>query len=126
MYNLIMKFSDDQDMWRSNQDRSLDVGFLKNRMFEYTEKDTRQRFASDGTPDFEALRGLPCLFTYEGTDVDGVIGYITKVRYDVLTFTITYSLPSVYPTIRMNNDAAFETLGIETDGTGERTKPKPR
>ena len=55
---------------------------------------------------------LPCLFTYEGVDAVGAIGRIGEVRFEGRTFEITYTLPPVYPLIQMNDDPAFETLGI--------------
>ena len=122
MYNLLMKSYNDPDMWRSNQGRPFNVSFLRGRMLEYTDEAIKHRFDLHGTPDFEALMRLPCLFTYEGTDVNGVIGHITDVRYDNQMFIINYNLPSVYPEIRMDSNTIFETLGIGTGRSWERSR----
>lgn len=122
MYNLLMTFHDDHDLWEANQGRGFAVRFLRGRMLEYTDDAIKQRFAPDGRPDFEALMQLPCLFTYEGTDVIGTIGYITEVRDDNGPFTITYNLPSVYPNILINNETSFTTLGIGPRSSGEMSR----
>ena len=95
---------------------------MRGRVLEYTDDAIKERFAPDGRPDFEAMKELPCLLTYEGTDVVGSIGYITDVRNDNGPFTITYNLPSVYPRIRISNETCFETLGIGPRSSGERNR----
>ena len=122
MYNLLMTGNSDRDVWRESQGRSCNVDFLRGRMFEYTDQDIKSQFSPFGTPAFEALMALPCLFTYEGLDVAGVIGRIIEVRYEERIFEITYALPTVYPTIRIVSEAAFETLGIEVGRSWERSR----
>ena len=122
MYNLLMRSSSDHNVWQANQGVTVNANFLRRRIFEYTDEHIKQRFSSLGTPDFQSLMELPCLFTYEGSDGAGAIGRITDVRYEDRIFEITYTLPALYPTIRINNDAAFEGLGIEVGRWSERSR----
>ena len=65
---------------------------------------------------------LPCLFTYEGTDVVGCIGSISDVKVDNGKFEITYTLPNAYPRIAMSESSVFEALGIGVEGSFERSR----
>ena len=116
MYNLLMMVSDGNDVWQANQGRPFNINFLRDRVFEYTSDATKQKFTNPDGPDFEALKELPCLFTYEGTNVAGAIGRITDVAQRGTIFEINYTLPPGYPSIRMNDDAVVASLGIRVDG----------
>ena len=110
MYNLLMaRFHNE---WEQNQDRWHDVRFLKGRVFEQTDDAVEEQFTGSDGPDFDALIKLPCLFTYEGEDVVGVIGRINKVKRDNWRFEIDYTLPNTYPKIVMNEKRVFEALGM--------------
>ena len=119
MYNLLMLASSGQNQWQENQGRSYDVRFLKGRVFEFTEDAIAQTF--DG-PNFEELMKLPCLFTYEGTDVVGSIGCISDVKVDNGKFEITYTLPDAYPRIALSETSVFEALGIGVERSFERSR----
>ena len=118
MYNLLMRSSTRHDEWQLNQGRPYDVSRLfsdrsfGDRVFEHTDDAIKKSFASGERPDFDALMKLPCLFTYEGVDAVGAIGRISEVRFEGRTFEITYTLPPVYPPMRMNSDPVFESLRI--------------
>ncbi len=122
MYNLLMKSSGDHNDWEENQGRLYDVSFFAGRIFQYTEATVRQQFATDGDPDFNALTKLPCLFTYEGSDVPASIGRISEVRTGGGKYWITYTLPSIYPRIRLNEDFVFEVLGIGVGRSYEQSR----
>ena len=97
MYNLLMKSSVHYNEWEENQGRLYDVRFFSGRIFEYTAATIEQQFTAGGSPDFDALMKLPCLFTYEGYDVVGSIGRISDVRPDGGKYQIAYTLPNIYP-----------------------------
>ena len=117
MYNLLMKSSQDYNEWEENQGRLYDVSRLVERFFEYTADSIAERITVNGGPDFDALTGLPCLFTYEGFDAMGSIGRISEARSEGRKCHITYTLPNVYPPIPINADSVYEAFGIEM---GER------
>ena len=121
MYNLLMMFSDGDDVWQANQGRLFNIHFLRDRVFEHTSDDIIKKFTNPDGPDFEALKELPCLFTYEGTNVAGAIGRITEVARRGTIFEINYILPPGYPTIRMNDDSVFESVGIRDRSERTRT-----
>ena len=98
--------------WQENQGRLYDVSLLTDRIFEHTEDDIKEKFTSPDGPNFDALKRLPCLFTYEGFDVEGYIGRISEVRVARRKSEIIYNLPNIYPKIRINEDTGFERLGI--------------
>ncbi len=112
MYNLLIVASQYYDEWEENHGQLFDVNFFAGRIFEHTEETLKQRYTSNGRPDFDALTKLPCLFTYEGSDVVGSIGRIGEARLENGKHQITYSLPNAYPRIHINNDTVFEALGI--------------
>ena len=116
MYNLLMMVPDSTDIWRANQGRRFNINFLKDRVFEHTSDSVKQIFTNTDGPDFEALRKLPCLFTYEGLNVSGAIGWITEIAHGGSILEITYALSPEYPTIRMRDDSVFESLGIRVNG----------
>ena len=122
MYNLLMVSSSSQDEWELNQGRLYDVSFLKDRVFEYTDDGIEQQFIGDDGPDFDELRKLPCLFTYEGIDVVGSIGTITEVKPRNRRLEIHYTLPVIYPKLRLVGDSVFQALGIGTQSYGERSR----
>ena len=122
MYNLLMQSSLDHIEWEENQGLPYDVSRLVQRIFEHTSETIEERFTANGDPDFDALMKLPCLFTYEGYDVMGSIGRISEVRADGRRHQITYTLPSIYPRISINEGSVFEALGIETGRSSERTR----
>ena len=125
MYNLLMRSSWNFDEWEKHQGSLCDVSFISERVLktsEYTEETVVKKFSSNDGPDWEALKGLPCLFTYEGSDVVGSIGYIREVRFDNRGLTIAYDLPERYPKIRMNKDEVFEALGIGVGNSWERNR----
>ncbi|MCY3545126.1 MAG: toll/interleukin-1 receptor domain-containing protein [Chloroflexi bacterium] len=118
MYNLLMKSSWYYNEWEDNQGRLYDVSFLAGRVFEYTAEAIKQRFTTNGSPDFDVLTKLPCLFTYEGSEVIGSIGRISEVRSDYGgKYQIIYTLPNIYPGIPINDETVLEALAI---GAGER------
>ena len=116
MYNLLMMISDGNDVWQANQGRQFNIHSLRDRVFEHTSDAMKHKFTNPDGPDFEALKELPCLFTYEGTNVAGAIGRITEVARRGTILEINYTLPPGYPTIRMNEDSVFESLGIGVNG----------
>ena len=112
MYNLLKVYPQRHDEWEHNQDRLHDVRSLKGRVFEQTDDAVKEQFTGRDGPDFDALMKLPCLFTYEGIDVVGVIGRINEVKLDKWRFEIAYTLPNIYPKIMMNEERVFEALGM--------------
>ena len=112
MYNLLMVSSLSQDEWELNQGRLYDVSFLRDRVFEYTDDGIEQQFIGDDGPDFDELRKLPCLFTYEGIDVVGSIGTINEIKPRNRRLEIYYTLPAIYPKLRLVGDSVFQALGI--------------
>lgn len=122
MYNLLKKSSWSHDEWNHNQARLYDVRFLRGRVFEYTDEAIQDQFTGSDGPDFDALMEFPCLFTYEGMDVVGVIGRINKVKLDNQRFEITYTLPNIYPKIVMNEEKIFEALGMGPNRSFERQR----
>ena len=108
MYNLLIMGDYDQDYWENNQTYSIEI----DRIFEHTDEHIRKRFQRNGDPDFDELTNLPCLFTYEGNDVIGTIGYIQSVRSKGNEVELTYFLLDRYPQISINEDQVFDDLGI--------------
>ena len=104
----------------TNQGRMYDVSHLSRRVFEHTDEAIKRQLSGGGGPDFDALKKLPCLFTYEGLDVVGSIGRISEVRTDNRRFEIMYALPNVYPKIVMNEERDFAALGMGKNGSFER------
>lgn len=122
MYNLLMKSSWNRDEWELNEGTWYDVSFIQDRLFEFTDNRISQQFQSAQGLDFPALKRLPCLFTYEGEDVVGRIGWITDVRTSGSRLRIMYRLPSSYPKIVMDRNLVFEALDIETGRSFERSR----
>ena len=120
MYNLLKMFSGSHDEWEQNQGHLYDVSFLSGRVFQYTDEVIEEQFTGVNGPDFNALMKFPCLFTYEGLDVAGSIGRISEVRSDRRRFEIIYTMPNIYPKIRMNEDRVFEALGMGSSRSFER------
>lgn len=112
MYNLLKVYPQSHDEWEHNQDRLHDVRFLKGRVFEQTDDAVKEQFIGRDGPNFDALMKFPCLFTYEGIDVVGVIGRINEVKWDKWRFEIAYTLPKIYPKIVINEERVFEALGM--------------
>ena len=112
-----MQSSSSHIEWESNEGRSYDVSFLRERIFEYTDDTIKQQFRNpqNQSPNFDALTKLPCLFTYEGSDVTGAIGHISRITPGTRGLEIVYRLPDEYPGIRMNSDEIFASLGIAID-----------
>lgn len=111
MYNLLMRYSSTFNEWESNEGRRYDARFLRERVFEYTDEVVKKKYTYPHTdsPDFDALKKLPCLFTYEGQDVIGEIGRISSVTSHVRGLELIYSLPKEYPKIRISSD---DTLAV--------------
>ena len=109
-----MQSSSSHNEWESNEGRLYDVSFLRGRIFEYTDETIKQRFCptQNQSPDFDSLIQLPCLFTYEGSDVTGTIGHISRITTRARRLELVYRLPEDYPRIRMNSDEIFASLGI--------------
>ncbi len=122
MYNLLMKSSLNHNEWEENQSRLYNVKFFEGRIFGHTAAAIKEQFTANGGPDFDALMKLPCLFTYEGFDVVGSIGRISEVRSDGGQHRIIYTLPNIYPRIRISEDSVFEALGIGIGSSYERTR----
>ncbi len=122
MYNLLMVSSLSQDEWELNQGHLYDVRFLRDRVFEYTDDGIEPQFIGDDGPDFDELRKLPCLFTYEGIDVVGSIGTINEIKPRSRRLEIYYTLPAIYPKLRLVGDSVFQALGIGTQSYGERSR----
>lgn len=124
MYNLLMKSSSSFDEWENNQDTPYNVSriFDGSRVLEYTDDAIREQYTRDGLPDFDEMRKLPCLFTYEGNEVVGRIGWISQVSNQGRQFNITYRLDDNCPRIPMNKERTFHLLGIDTHQYGERTR----
>ena len=114
MYNLLIQSSSTNQEWQEHQGLLYDVSLLGERLFEHTEPFIQQQFGGRASPDFDALMELPCLFTYEGFDVVGHIGRISEVRVESGLFQIRYTLPEIYPKIRIDKDAVFQGLDIRT------------
>ena len=116
MYNLLIKADKNHDYWGKNQTHSVYLDYFFDRIFEYTDEDIEKKYKSPGGhPDFDALKKLPCLFTYEATDIIGTIGYFQWVGRGLGTargIYGTYTLLDGYPKIDMNEDQIFHDLGI--------------
>ena len=120
MYNLLKLPSQSQDEWEENQGRLYDISLLKDRVLEYTDEAIEQQFTGKDGADFDALKELPCLFTYEGLEVMGSIGRVGEVRSNSQRFEIVYTLPNIYPKIVMNEERVFEALGMGPNRSFER------
>lgn len=121
LYNLLIQGSSEYSEWEKNQGRLYDVSLLAERIREYTsEAVIKEKFTASGDPDFDELKQLPCLFTYEGFDVLGFIGHISEVRPDGGRCRIIYTLPNIYPRIPINKDSVLEDLGMGTGRSIER------
>ena len=120
MYNLLKWGNIDFDLWERNQGALFDVSFLRDRMFEHTDKAIKERFTSNDDPDFDALMKHPCLFTYEGIDVTGSIGRITDVGSRQRMLEIVYTLPGYYPQIAIKDEMTFKALGMGPNESWER------
>ncbi len=83
-------------------------------MFEYTDDVIKQQYTNPNTdsPDFNALIKNPCLFTYEGRDAIGEIGWIGSATSYARGLELVYSLPKEYPKIRIASDETLASLGI--------------
>ncbi len=119
MYNLLKVYSQRHDEWEENQGTLYDVSVLQGRVFEYTDDPIKQRFTGSAGPDFNALKELPCLFTYEGLDVAASIGRISEVRSQNRRLQIAYALTADLPRIRLNEERVFQSLGMGSN-RGER------
>lgn len=120
MYNLLMMFDDAQEFWEKHQTGTAD--FPLKRVFEYTDSDIAQKYSKEyNTPDFDALKEFPCLFTYEGHSVTGTIGIIRSAKMQNEFIKLTYTLQSEYPKIPMNQDQIFRRLGISDGFERSRT-----
>ena len=109
-----MKSSSDYDEWETNQGRPYDASFLWDRILKHTDHAIKAQFSlpESRSPDLEALIRLPCLFTYEGRDVTGSIGRISRVTPRARGLELVYNLPTIYPKLRINGDDVFRSLGV--------------
>ena len=109
MYNLLLYGHTDYHDWENNRAFRMEIGWV----FRSTHDDIKNLYrGSDQEPDFDALRKLPCLFTYEGHDVMGFIGYINDAKRDGRDVYFTYTLSDLYPRICLNKSGVFNDLGI--------------
>ena len=108
MYNLLITCDDNQDYWENNQTFPI----YKNRILIHTDEKIKESFQRNGHPDFDKLKKLPCLFTYEGNDVIGTIGYIQSVKRKGNEVELTYFLQDGYPKISLKGDQVFNYLWI--------------
>ena len=128
MYNLlVIQGWPDQDNWERDEGVLSEFESLGDRVFESTDDSIADRFRGpDGNPDFDALMKLPCLFTYEGSNVQGSIGWITEVQAESGVFKVKYCLPGVYPKLALNEERMFRALGMGRDNTRTRWEVKDR
>ena len=125
MYNLLMQGDAGHNEWEENQSRRYNITHITEhgRMFEHTTDAIKQQFTgNNGLPDFEVLKTLPCVFTYEGHDTVGSIGWISQIWVAGSEHHISYTLPSVYPKILINEPSVFEALGMRRGGAIEQNR----
>lgn len=93
MFNLLVKFSG----WRESRDT---IG--SDRVFEYTESEVANRFATNGRIDFDSLRSLPTLFLEE-TRFDSMqtaqVGTIINARKTGGEISLEYAFDKTVPPI---------------------------
>lgn len=120
MYNLLMLFDDAQEYWEQHQAGAAQ--FPLDRVLEYTDQDIALKYQNEqGIPDLDALKKLPCLFTYEGQSVTGTIGTIQSAKIQYGDVVLAYTLQHEFPKISMNEDQIFYSLGISDRFERNRT-----
>ena len=115
MYNLLMVGRD--EYWEKNELINYEMG----RIFQYTDRDVIERYQGPDGPNFDELKELPCLFSYEGMDVVGTIGRIISTKNKGNSVDVTYALLNEYPRITINEDEIFRALGIVENWEKGRT-----
>jgi hypothetical protein len=71
------------------------------RIFEYTDRQVAAQFSSDGSPLFDRLVSLPCLFCVEGTtDETAYVGHISRARVVGKDVSLEISLDADVPTVQ--------------------------
>jgi hypothetical protein len=85
--------------WFERFDGNSSMGL--DRMFEYTDAVLRDQFQQEGTPDFNRLVRLPCLFMNEGsTDEVCHVGHITRARIIGREVHFEYTLDAEVPPLK--------------------------
>lgn len=91
-YNLIVAF--DERAWKSNA-----YGVDKSRFLEFTGDDIKSKFSLLDNNSLQDIQSFPCLFLPEldTQELDGHIGYITKIRVRSKDIAIQYELVEDIP-----------------------------
>lgn len=92
MFNLLM-FNVDWSAGRA----TVPIG----RLFEYTDDHIADQFRDAGSPLFERLAGVPCLFCEEGTqDEIAYVGQINRVRISGREVSLEFSFDAEVPALQ--------------------------
>lgn len=103
MYNLLIQLDPAHGAWSKSQRFRLS----RARIFEHSDDDIRSKFDND----IQALKELPCLFSYEGLYGSGRVGRITSVRTSDAIVEIVYALDMRFPPIRIHDEETYELFG---------------
>ena len=102
MFNLIVQYDDTNSAWEQHAQYSIE----RERIFEYTESEVGSKFSN-----LEALKELPCFFSYEGLTGDGRAGNITSISSSGRHITFRYVLNPQIPPIPIYDEATYALFG---------------
>ena len=102
MFNLIVQFDGTSSAWERDAQYSIE----RERIFEHTENEVRSKFSSP-----EALKELPCFFSYEGLSGDGRAGNITSISSSGGLIAFRYVLNPQIPPIPIYDKATYALFG---------------
>lgn len=89
MYNLLVTYRVDSDVWQAKGSYSLE----RSRFLEYTSDEISSKFAGHLDEEHKnALKALPCLFVHEDFEGPTHTGKITRISVVGRTITIDYEL----------------------------------
>lgn len=89
MYNLLVTYRGDTDVWQSGSSYSLE----RSRFLEYTNDEISSKFAGALSEQHkDVLKSLPCLFVHENFQGSTKTGKITAIKEKGRTITIDYQL----------------------------------
>ena len=103
VYNLLIQLDSAHSAWSKSQRFQLHG----ERVFEYTDDRVRSMFDKD----IQALKELPCLFSYEGLYGSGRVGRITSIKKPGAAVEIVYALDGRFPPIHIHDEETYELFG---------------
>lgn len=96
MYNLLVTAQ--EGAWENTT-----YTYPRNRFLEYTVKDISEHFQVLDEGNIDALKSYPCIFAYEGMDLDIKIGEITDIKRQSGTLIIEYLFHDNIPPISFDS-----------------------